>query len=224
MSAITLLAIIVGLIFIAIIIFVCMGDDDFIAPPREQYKTPSQTQHKGKMGEELVKARGEELLAPEIYIPFHNLTIYNGEKTVQIDHLYLSIYGIFVVETKHYGGWIYGNQYHAIWTQTFSQHQKYEFKNPIRQNYGHMKFLENFLTIDFNKFHSVIVFSGNGILKTPMPDNVCQLGNFCEYILSFNKPIFTQQEVERLSKFLHSKLLPRTDHALTFHVHHIQNH
>lgn len=152
------------------------------------------------IAEQLVQTQGNKFLDKEIYIPFHNITLYNGEITTQIDHIYLSIYGIFVLETKHYRGWIYGGQYDKTWTQTFSN-KKFKFINPIHQNYGHIKFLENFLTVDFEKFHFVIVFSGDTQFKTPLPNNVCVLDNFCDYLLSFQTTLFTPIEIASLAHF-----------------------
>lgn len=219
--------VIVIIIFVAIIVFVFINSgNSSLIQPREQFKKQpkikSQAQQKGVIGENLVKLKSQEYLNSEIYIPFHNVTIYNGEKTVQIDHIFLSIYGIFILETKHYSGWIYGNPYHKTWTQTF-QNNKRQFQNPIHQNYGHIKFLENFLTIEFEKFHSVIVFSGESELKTSFPKNVCTLDNFCHYILSFTQPIFNQKEIESLATFLKNRTLPTTEHALNFHINHIEH-
>lgn len=35
----------------------------------------------------------------------------------QIDHIYISKFGIFVVETKNYKGWIYGKTHDKEWTK-----------------------------------------------------------------------------------------------------------
>lgn len=222
-----MLIILLIVVIVSVIAFLFMGNIKNDSLKHDGFKEinshqTNKSKQKGQLGEQLVKGRGEKFLNPKIYIPFHNITIYNGEKTSQIDHIYLSIYGIFVIETKYYNGWIYGGQYDKFWTQTFKD-QKFQFNNPIRQNYGHIKFLENFLTIDFEKFHSVVVFAGDGVFKTKMPKNVCQLDNFCDYILSFKEPIFTQNEIERLAGFLQSRFLPQTENALRFHIHQIKS-
>lgn len=212
-------------VIVAIIIFIFFhnsnNDSDYYRPTSKP-TSKTKTQEKGELGELLVQQQGKKHLNSEIYIPFHNITIYNGQTSTQIDHLYLSIYGIFVIETKHYSGWIYGNQYDEFWTETFGSNKKYTFKNPLRQNYGHIKFLENFLTIEFEKFHSIIVFSGNCQIKTSMPNNVCRLQDFCDYILSFKEQIFTQNEIEKISNFLQNKALPKTNNTLNFHIQNIQ--
>lgn len=38
-------------------------------------------------------------------------------RTSQIDHVIISIYGIFVIETKNYNGWIFGSEHSKNWTQ-----------------------------------------------------------------------------------------------------------
>lgn len=61
----------------------------------------------------------------------------DGE-TTQVDHVVVSRYGIFVIETKDYNGWIFGGENQRIWTQSFmggrwSGPQKFHFQNPIRR-------------------------------------------------------------------------------------------
>lgn len=37
--------------------------------------------------------------------------------TTQVDHVVVSRYGIFVVETKDYGGWIFGDEFRTYPTE-----------------------------------------------------------------------------------------------------------
>ena len=65
--------------------------------------------------------------------------------TVQIDHIVISIYGIFSIETKNYAGSIYGSEDARIWT-VFLGGKKYQMQNPLRQNYAHSKTLQSLLS------------------------------------------------------------------------------
>ncbi len=56
----------------------------------------------------------------------------------QIDHLALTPDGLLVVETKNYGGLIFGQVHDRTWTQCIGR-QRNKFQNPLRQNYGHIK-------------------------------------------------------------------------------------
>ena len=49
----------------------------------------------------------------------------------------LSEYGIFVIETKNYSGWILGGEYSEEWTKNVYG-KKYKFRNPLKQNYTHV--------------------------------------------------------------------------------------
>ncbi|AIE37376.1 hypothetical protein BTK_32201 (plasmid) [Bacillus thuringiensis serovar kurstaki str. HD-1] len=96
---------------------------------------------KGKAGEKLVK-RILSKLDPKSYFVLHNVTVYTeyGD-TTQIDHIVIAETGVFVVETKNYEGWIYGNEKSARWTQGIFR-KKASFQNPFRQNYKHIKAIE----------------------------------------------------------------------------------
>ncbi len=91
---------------------------------------------KGKKGEARVKKQLKQLDETKFRI-LNNLMIGHKDKIVQIDHLVVSIYGIFVIETKNYSGWIYGNERSENWTQVLFQVKK-RFRNPIKQNWAHV--------------------------------------------------------------------------------------
>ncbi|MAM61425.1 NERD domain-containing protein [Maritimibacter sp. UBA3975] len=127
---------------------------------------------KGAAGEARVeRVLGRSLPADE----YHSLrditlpTIRGG--TTQIDHVVVSRYGVFVVETKNMAGWIFGGPNQARWTQTLHRH-KQQFQNPLRQNYKHVKVLQDLLGLRENQIFNVVAFVGDAIPKTPMPRNV----------------------------------------------------
>ena len=96
----------------------------------------------GKAGEFWVK-RELSKLDKKIYHVINDVTIQDINSTHQIDHIVISQYGIFVIETKQYNGYISGNEYDKQWIQN----KKYHIHNPIHQNYGHVKCLEKVLNL-----------------------------------------------------------------------------
>src|SRR4029077_19429934 len=76
-----------------------------------------------------------------------------------------------VIENKHRSGWIFGEESGRNWTAVHFK-QKYTFQNPLHQNYGHVKALEELLGIDVSKMHAAVVFRGRFQFKTPIPNNV----------------------------------------------------
>ena len=112
---------------------------------------------KGAAGEAKVNARLHFLDAE--YISLHDVMLPNGwGATSQIDHLVLSEYGIFVIETKRYKGWIFGSEKAENWTQVLFK-EKHRFRNPVKQNWSHVYALKSVLT-DFPqaKYHPIVCF------------------------------------------------------------------
>lgn len=92
--------------------------------------------NKGAAGERSV-ARRLATLPKEQYVILNDLLLPTSYGTTQIDHVVVSIYGIFVIETKNYKGIIYGGQDAETWTQNVWGN-KYSMPNPIRQNKVHV--------------------------------------------------------------------------------------
>jgi len=82
-----------------------------------------------------------------------------GQGTTQIDHVIVSRYGAFVVETKNMSGWIFGAERDAQWTQKFRK-SSFRFQNPLRQNYKHTETPAELLGLPRDTIKSVIVFVG----------------------------------------------------------------
>ncbi len=120
---------------------------------------------KGRIGE-IGIANRLNLLNHNDYKILNNVILQskNGG-TVQIDHIIVSVYGIFVIETKNYKGWIFGNENAENWMQVIYK-EKNQFRNPIKQNWSHVYALKKLLA-DFSnaKFIPIVVFTGSGILK-----------------------------------------------------------
>jgi hypothetical protein len=119
---------------------------------------------KGAIGERYVN-NALSKLGPE-YKVLHDLYVPNGKGgTAQVDHVVTSPYGIFVIETKHYNGWIFGDENQKKWTQVIYK-RKEKFLNPIWQNYGHIQALKNYIGIEnLDAFYSIIAFSNQSTFK-----------------------------------------------------------
>ncbi|WP_206022546.1 nuclease-related domain-containing protein [Billgrantia bachuensis] len=143
---------------------------------------------KGLFGEAFVKLIAKVRLPANEYRGVHNVTLPTPDGTTQIDHILVSRYGIFVIETKHMTGWIFGSAKQAQWTQKIYR-KTFKFQNPLRQNYKHVKALEAMLDVPLEAIHSVVVFSGSAVFKTSMPNNVTLGGGYVRYIKSFREPV-----------------------------------
>ena len=153
---------------------------------------------KGKRGEKLVAGRlrkglpDEYRILNDIYLPLPDGT------TTQIDHIVVSQYGVFVVETKTYSGWIFGDEKSKEWTQTIYR-KKSRFQNPVRQNYKHICALADNLGIDKSYFIGVVAFTGDCTFKTDMPDGVVYSRNVADYVRSVNRPIIKEKQLDEIA-------------------------
>lgn len=150
---------------------------------------------KGWLGEYKVRrwlARG---LDPQRYHCAHNITLRLGDgSTTQIDHVVVSPYGMFVLETKHLQGWIFGSEKQPTWTQSIYRHRS-SFQNPLRQNWRHIKALQEVLQVPLAQLHSVVVFTADCRFKTAMARNVTQGRDCVRFIQSHTDVVWTQQQV-----------------------------
>ncbi|MDR3432908.1 MAG: nuclease-related domain-containing protein, partial [Rouxiella aceris] len=174
---------------------------------------------KGQIGELLVRLFAHWQLDKQTYRRLHNITLSTPDGTTQIDHVFLSPYGIFVLETKNMRGWIFGSEQQPQWTQKLYR-RLFKFQNPLRQNYKHLKALEATLGVSAEHLHSVITFVGGSTFKTQMPANVTQGIGFIRYIKSFQQRVFTEAEVDGLMQALQTS---RRTPSLATHREHVQN-
>ena len=177
---------------------------------------------KGVVGEFIVNFSAKLLLDKEKYHLVKNVTLPTEDGSTQIDHVIVSEFGVFVVETKNMKGWIFGSPKQKTWTQKIYKHSS-QFQNPLHQNYKHVKTLESLLGLNNQQVHSVIVFVGDSTFKTAMPENVTYGGGYARYIKSKRTPVLTQSQVtEILEKIEQGRLTPsfKTNRE---HVRHVKN-
>jgi|GEM_PF-240324 len=170
---------------------------------------------KGKLGEFLVNSSARLLLDKSCYFLIKNVTLHADDGTTQIDHVLVSEYGVFVVETKNMKGWIFGSPHQRFWTQKIFR-SSLKFQNPLHQNYKHVKVLQALLGLNDDQMHSVVVFVGDSTFKTSMPENVTQGFGYVRYIKSKQERVLSpQQVVEVCNKVSSGRLKPSfaTDHA-----------
>ena len=148
------------------------------------------------------------MLNGDVYKQINNVTIPTSNGTTQIDHIIVSRYGIFVIETKNMEGWIFGSESQPKWTQSIFG-KKFQFQNPLYQNYRHIKALEEFLGLPIDKFHSVVSFIGETTdFKTDLPDNVINGGPF-GHIKSFKTELLPEDKVNEVIKSIKSGMRPK---------------
>ena len=138
------------------------------------------------------------------YHHFRKIILPTSRGSCEIDHLIVSPFGLFVIENKDRSGWIFGEESKRNWTAVHFKN-KYTFQNPLHQNYGHVKALEELLGIDASKLHAAVVFRGSFQFKTPMPHNVF-LHSCASWVGRKREVLLEDAEVDRVLDVLeHSR-------------------
>ena len=152
---------------------------------------------KGVAGEFIVNISAKMMLNKDEYHLIKNVTLPTEDGTTQIDHIIVSKYGIFVVETKNMKGWIFGNPNQNTWTQKIYKHSN-KFQNPLNQNYKHVKTIESLLGLNDQQVHSVVVFVGDSTFKTEMPENVTYGFGYIRFIKSKNQTVLAKSKIDEI--------------------------
>jgi len=134
---------------------------------------------RGWLGERKVRGILESLNA-QAYAQFHDVLLPIDGETTQIDHVLIVGDTCFVIETKAYDGWIFGSANAANWTQSFNKRSKFQFQNPIRQNYKHILAIKPF--IEGLKVVGVIVFT-RGTFKSSRIEGVLYSRELKDFVL-----------------------------------------
>ncbi|WP_394903685.1 nuclease-related domain-containing protein [Clostridium butyricum] len=151
--------------------------------------------NKGMIGEQLIfneleKIKGVHKILANVYLPKGN------GHTSEVDIIYINESGIYVIESKNYKGYIYGNEQDKYWRQKLAN--SIEFYNPILQNSAHIDAIIKNLNIDRKCIKSVIVFG-----------NECKLCN--SKILSQDVYVIKRKKLIKLLKSLMKKSINKFD-------------
>ena len=172
----------------------------------------------GKIGERDVSHELNKLSSKK-YSVMNNVMLYdNNGKSHQIDHVVFSKFGIFVIETKNFEGLIKGDTYDKQWVQILGK-TKNSFYNPLHQNYGHIKVLEEKLGMKENKFISIVCFSDKAKLNITGKGNVINTRKLVDKIMNEYTEIIIQEDLNDLMK----KIEILQDKSFKGNIRHVSN-
>ena len=173
---------------------------------------------KGKRGEMRVSAILSKL--SDEYTILNDLVFRTEKGTTQIDHIVVSKYGIFTIETKNYRGEIYGDDNRKEWTQlivtkvtyakkwwkTYTYVTKNRFYNPVKQSVGHALRIKELLSVfPHVKIVPIVVFTGDAILRYVESNNhVVYEKNLLDVIDGYKTTYLTDNDVQAVLAILTS--------------------
>ena len=160
-----------------------------------------------------------------VYVPRKN------GSTSEIDLLYITSRGLFVIESKNFSGYIFGHENRRNWTCTLPSEykgriNKYKFFNPIWQNKSHINALKNYCGDVVT--YSIIAFSDNcelmDVTCDPNHVTICHYSQFKKEIKRlWNEATerYSAEEVEELYQKL--DLLDKSPETMGKHLDYAKN-
>ncbi|MBO4306692.1 MAG: NERD domain-containing protein [Bacteroidales bacterium] len=143
---------------------------------------------------------------PEEYLVFNDVYLEIKGRSSQIDHVVISKYGVFVIETKNYSGAVYGGENAEKWAQ-YLNGERYDFRNPIKQNLSHVWAIKDTLHIAPSSIIPIVVFLNGADLHCNTNSAVLYTGQLLSCILNHKTVAFTADGVERLSQKLSENIV-----------------
>lgn len=178
------------------------------------YNTPK---NKGKRGEEEIFNILMQL--PDEYHLMNDVILQTNNGTTQIDHVVISRYGVFVIETKNYRGNIYGDDnrqnwkqnivtkvtYAKKWWKTYTYVTQNELYNPVKQSLGHSKAISRNLTKwPHLKVIPIVVFTSRANLQYVKSNyHVVYDYQLLSTILSYQTVYLNDNEVQDVANWLY---------------------
>ncbi|MBL8700698.1 MAG: NERD domain-containing protein [Alphaproteobacteria bacterium] len=162
----------------------------------------------GLVGELRIRMITRFGLDRSVYVALHDVTLAMPDGTTQIDHILVSRFGVFVIETKNMKGRIRGRPGDRMWMQCFVR-RRHAFLNPMWQNDRHLKAVESVLGLDGSRLHSIVVFVGSAAFDQPMPANVVDLRDFARTVKARTTVLMSEAEAQEAVRRLGRDRIPR---------------
>ena len=164
-------------------------------------------------------------LDANIYLVMNDIMIPDGYGgTTQIDHIIISPYGIFVIETKNISGWIFGDAKSAKWYSSYYGN-RYYFQNPFRQNYKHIFCLSQIMNLPKSSFITIIAFTGNCKIKSRnmLPASFVTSGyELLSFILNHKTKLLENSLVKSLETRIRQSAIAKDKKSVASHASYVR--
>ncbi len=157
----------------------------------------SDIEERGKQGELEVAALLTSIAQPQDIV-MNDVILFNAHngKSSQIDHIFITSSGVYVIETKNYSGYIYGKEHEQKWTEAFPNGTKNQFHSPAKQNNTHLYLLRKIIG-DKIPMKGFIVFTNGDIKHVDCP-NVIDLSELEDYLSSPREVLLSAEDIQTI--------------------------
>lgn len=138
---------------------------------------PTAATVKGKDGERRVA----KVIASLGFPALHDVYLPSDNGTTQIDHIVRAGNCIVVIETKNFGGVLYGDVHDQNWRQSFRRQDSRSFFNPLKQIAVHVKSVKKIAGPDAD-VRQIVVMAGTSRFPNGTPDGVLSLADLKQWL------------------------------------------
>jgi len=124
-------------------------------------------------------------------------------RTSQIDHLIVSPYGIFCIETKSHKGWISASKARRLFTQILYKNRYPISPNPVEQNIGHIKTINALLGDKLKTpIVNIVVFPSAQRFFVGGYENVGSVNDMIASIFEHSNKTYSYQETANIIQII----------------------
>ena len=176
-----------------------------------------------RRGEEGERAVAGILSAlPEKFVVMNDVIVPSRTGSAQIDHVVISEYGVFVIETKNYAGILDGDASGKTWRKTLGG-RAIEIRNPVMQNSSHVSALSLVLALKKELFVPLVALSPECALSERLASSLRASGvsvvpfpSVASFVASRRPRVLSRGDVGRLcgelSRVMYCSPLARRRH------------
>lgn len=165
-------------------------------------KYASRAEAVGERGEKRVSSFLEDLDCNDYRI-YNDILIRDGNYTTQVDHIIISRFGVFVIETKNVHGKVYGGGNAEFWKQylpdtgykRYGFTQEHQMRNPIWQNSRHIKTLRKLVFGNDVPIQGIIVFPETTELFVTANEPVLGMWSVIPYIRQYHDVVLSSEQM-----------------------------
>lgn len=162
--------------------------------------------YRGDIAASRVRRTLSQGLEKNRYTILNDVLVPSGGGTIHIDHVVVSKFGIFVIESYYASGWVSGTEVQDRWKQK-SFGRTTRFDNPLYRNHLQAQALQSLLQFPAQVFHRVLVMVGQSGFKNDMPANVVEPEKLIRHMRMKGQQQLTGEQADRALKEIASARL-----------------
>lgn len=162
--------------------------------------------YRGDIAESRVRRILAQGLERSRYTILNDVVVPAGGGTIAIDHVVVSKFGIFVIESVHAPGWVSGTAVQDRWKRK-GLFGAARFENPVHLNRLQAEALATLLGFPQHVFHRMVVLSGHKGFKDETPLAVVEPGQLVRLMRKRSEQLLDAEQAARALREIESARL-----------------